>query len=135
MEERNYSCVQVFEHESEDESQYSPLYYGSDEMELSLSLNQELERAEGGLTFQRGVEKMDCIDDGNGDNLSLSEVEGEGHYSEADLNSSLLLSDKFELSRSGDLIVPGEEGMADCFVDDLNEEDLEKEETMGGKYL
>ena len=46
MEERNYSCVQVFEHESEDESQYSPLYYGSDEMELSLSLNQELERAE-----------------------------------------------------------------------------------------
>ena len=107
----------------------SPLQYGDDEMELSYSLDEELERTVGGSTFQRASSTS-----------SLFEVEEEEDYLEANLNSSILLSEKFELSihsqggNSPD-VLPGSGEDAERFVDDLSEDEKETEDSMGDNFL
>ena len=108
-------------------SKDSPLHYGDDEMELSFSLDQELERTEGGGTLLRASSTS-----------SLSEAEGEENYLEGNLNSSILLSEKFEISINSQCDnCPDEEDEEDAqrFVEDLNEEEREIEDSMGDKFL
>ena len=108
-------------------SKDSSLHYGDDEMGLSVSLDQELERSGGGGTPVRASSTS-----------SLSEADEEENYSEANLNSSILLSEKFEISINGQCDnCPDEEEEEDAqrFVEDLNEDEREIEDSMGDKFL
>ena len=106
----------------------SPLHYGEEEMELRYILDQELEGTDDGATFQRASITS-----------PLFEVDEEQNYLEDNLNSSILLSEKFDLSiKSQDgncLDVEGKEEEGERFVEDLSEDELEIEETMGDKFL
>ena len=120
-------------HHSEDEMDHqilkdSPLYYGNDEMELCNSLDQELRRRLSVNIFQVASTTS-----------PLFEVEEEENYLEANLNSSILLSEKFELSihsqdgNSPDVLGSRED--AERFVDDLSEDEKEIEDSMGDNFL
>ena len=106
----------------------SPLQFGNDEMEISYDLDQELERTGSSGTFQRALTTS-----------PLFEIEEEENYLEANLNSSILLSEKFELSincqdaNCSDIKSKGED--TERFVEDLSKDEWEMEDNMGDEFL